>query len=93
MTLLDSSLQGAVNVGSGLPIRLKSLCMKIGEKLGMPEKVIFGAIAAPKDDPPLLVADVKRLYNELQWRPIWDLDKGLDQTIHWWKENYTEALL
>ena len=91
VALLEGSLQGAVNVGSGVPVSLKSLCLKIGEKLGMPEKVIFGALPAPKDDPALLVADVKRIYNELQWRPKWDLDTGLDQTIAWWKEHLAQV--
>ncbi|HUD02037.1 MAG TPA: NAD-dependent epimerase/dehydratase family protein, partial [Rhabdochlamydiaceae bacterium] len=91
VTLLERSLHGAVNIGSGSPVKLKSLCLKIGEKLGMPEKLIFGAIPAPKDDPALLVADVKRLYDQLQWRPIWDLDTGLDQTIQWWKEHLAQV--
>ncbi len=91
VALLESSLQGAVNIGSGIPVSLKSLCLKIGEKLGIPEKLIFGAFSPPKDDPPLLVADVKRLYNELQWKPRWNLETGLDQTIQWWKENFTKA--
>jgi nucleoside-diphosphate-sugar epimerase len=91
VTLLECSLQGAVNIGSGSPVKLKSLCLKIGEKLGMSERLIFGAIPAPKDDPGLLVADVKRLYEELQWRPIWDLDTGLDQTIQWWKEHLAQV--
>ena len=47
----------------------------------MPEKLIFGALPSAQSDPALLVADVKRIYNELQWEPIWDLDTGLDQTI------------
>ncbi len=91
VALIEGTLQGAVNIGSGMPVSLKSLCMKIGEKLGVPEKVIFGALSTPKDDPPLLVADVKRIYNELEWRPIWDLDKGLDQTIAWWKEHLAQV--
>jgi len=91
VTLLEGSIQGAVNIGSGVPVSLKSLCMKIGEKLGMPEKVIFGALPAPKDDPSLLIADVKRIYSELQWQPKWDLDAGLDQTIAWWKEHLAQV--
>ena len=89
--LLDSSIQGAVNIGSGSPVKLKSISMKIGEKLGMPEKVILGAFPALPNDPPLLIADVKRLDNELRWKPMWNLDAGLDQTIQWWKENLAHA--
>ena len=91
VALLEGSIQGAVNIGSGVPISLKSLCLKIGEKLGVPEKLIFGALPSGANDPPLLVADVKRIYNELQWRPKWDLDTGLDQTIAWWKEHLAQV--
>lgn len=91
VALLESSVQGAVNIGSGSPVKLKDLCLKIGEKLGMPEKLIFGALQAPKNDPTLLIADVKRLDNELKWKPIWNLDTGLDQTIQWWKEHLSHV--
>jgi dTDP-D-glucose 4,6-dehydratase len=32
-----------------------------------------------------VVADVSRVTEELDWRPRWDLDAGLTQTIAWWR--------
>jgi nucleoside-diphosphate-sugar epimerase len=48
--------------------------------------VEFGAISVPAGDPPLLVGDVGRLGGELKWKPTFDLETGLDQTIEWWAQ-------
>jgi len=89
--LVDGSLQGVLNIASGIPVTLKSLCLKVGEKLNAAENILFGALPPALNDPPLLTADVKRIYNELHWRPSLNLDQGLDETIQWWKENFIEA--
>lgn len=84
-TLLDSDLQGAINIGSGQPVTLKSLCLKVGELLGLSEKIVFGAIPSPANEAPLITADVKRLNNELGWKPTMDVDAGIQNAIAWWK--------
>jgi nucleoside-diphosphate-sugar epimerase len=86
VALLESSVTGAVNIGSGRPIALKEVVYKIAQKLQRPELVQLGAVAASADDPPLLVADVTRLSDEVRWQPEYDLDSGLDRTIAWWRE-------
>jgi nucleoside-diphosphate-sugar epimerase len=45
----------------------------------------LGEIPAPPSEPPLLVADVRRLTDEVGWKPDFDLDTGLAQTIEWWR--------
>lgn len=87
VALLDSDLHGPVNIASGLPIALKAVICKIGQKLGRLELIRLGDIPSAKDEPPLLVADVRRLREELGWTPEYDTDSGLDQTIQWWKKN------
>ncbi len=32
----------------------------------------------------MLIADVKRLSDEVRWQPKFDLGMGLEQTITWW---------
>jgi nucleoside-diphosphate-sugar epimerase len=85
VALLESDVRGAVNIASGRPIALKEVICKIGEKLKQPKLIRLGDIPSPKDEPPLLVADVKRLKEEVGWAPKYDIDSGLDQTIKWWK--------
>jgi nucleoside-diphosphate-sugar epimerase len=51
------------------------------------ELVRFGALPVRDNDPPLLVADVQRLANEVGWRPKHDIRGGLLQTIQWCREN------
>lgn len=85
VALLDSTVSGPVNIASGQPMALRELIYKIAEKLKREDLIRLGAVSTPPDEPPLLVADVRRLYGEVGWRPKYDLDAGLEQTIEWWK--------
>ncbi len=92
VALLESDVRGPVNIASGLPLVLKEVICKIGEKLERPELISFGDIPTLKDEPPLLVANVRRLRDEVKWTPRYDIDSGLDQTIRWWKENLRHVI-
>lgn len=85
VTLLDSEIQGAINIGSGKPLTLKAVIEQIATKLD--GKVQYGAFTPSALDPPVLVPQVKRLFEELQWSPRYTLDHGLNQTIAWWQEH------
>ncbi len=85
VALLDSEIEGAVNIGSGEPVALKTIVTRIGELVGRPDLIELGAIPARPNDAPLVVANVARLEGELGWAPTFDLDGGLDQTIDWWR--------
>ncbi len=84
VTLLDSPLQGAVNIGSGIGVSLKQLVQKITGRLGGEDLIRFGSISAPQHEPARLIADTTRLVKELGWSPTYSLEKGLHQTIDWW---------
>jgi nucleoside-diphosphate-sugar epimerase len=83
--LLDSDIQGPVNIGSDERIALADLIGCIARKIGRPELVRLGARSTPSDEPPLLVPDVHRLRDELQWRPRLSLNEGIDDAIAWWR--------
>jgi nucleoside-diphosphate-sugar epimerase len=83
--LLNSDIQGAVNMASGQNISLKQIIDKISLKLEATDKVQYGAISATSD-PPLISANNKRLIDELKWAPKFSLDEGLEQTLAWWKQ-------
>jgi nucleoside-diphosphate-sugar epimerase len=90
-TLLDSTLTGPINVASGAAITLKEIVERIGSLLGRGELIRLGAIPAAPTDTPLVVADVRRLADELRWQPKWDLDAGLSKTIDWWRQQTASA--
>jgi nucleoside-diphosphate-sugar epimerase len=85
VALLDSDIQDAINIGSGNPIAIKQVVSEIAERIGATEFLRLGAKSAPQNDPPLLLADVRRLNGELGWLPTMSLGAGLDDTIAWWR--------
>ena len=85
VALLGSEVEGAVNIASGAPVTLKEIIEWLAQRLDCADLVRLGALAAPPDEPPLLVADVRRLREEVGWQPRSSLEQGLDQTLAWWK--------
>ena len=83
--LLDSAVVGPVNVGSGQAVKIAEVVGAIAAQLGRPELVQLGAVAAPANDLPRVVANVRRLREEVHWSPRYDLESGLRQTIAWWR--------
>jgi nucleoside-diphosphate-sugar epimerase len=83
--VLDSTLVGAVNIGSADAVAIGELVLKIGALLGRRHLVRLGARAAPAGEPALLLPDIGRLTGEVGWRPRIPLDAGLADTIAWWR--------
>jgi nucleoside-diphosphate-sugar epimerase len=84
--LLQSDLVGPVNVGAGWAVPVREVIDVVARECGRPELVRLGARPAPPDDPPLLVANVGRLRDELGWRPRIALPAGLAETVRWWRD-------
>lgn len=82
--LLDSSLAGAVNIGSGRPTAVAELLGMVGDVVGRPDLVGLGDQAGGAE-PPLVVADVTRLQAELGWEPLVGLREGIARTVNWWR--------
>jgi nucleoside-diphosphate-sugar epimerase len=85
--LLDSGVEGAVNVGAGRPVPLAEVIEKTAARAGRPDLVRLGARPAPAGEPTALWADTRRLREEVGWSPRFGLDEGLDATVEWWKKN------
>jgi nucleoside-diphosphate-sugar epimerase len=84
-SLLNGSIDGPVNIGSDQSITLAELIERIARQIGRPELVRLGARPAPADEPAVLLPDVRRLHEEVRWRPRFTLDQGLGDTIEWWR--------
>lgn len=92
VSLLNSTATGTFNIGSGNPVAVRDVVNLIGAKLGGTNLLRFGALPARDQEPPLLVANVDRLHNALDWRPTFDLDRGLDNAIAWWKSEMANGV-
>ena len=84
-TAAKSELDGAVNIGSGEPVRVADLAMKIGAMIGRPALVRLGARPNHPNDPAFVCADPSRLMRT-GWRPTYNLDTGLANTIEWFRQ-------
>jgi nucleoside-diphosphate-sugar epimerase len=85
VSILESAVEGIVNIGSGEPVMIRTVVSAIAESIGAPESIDFGAIVPTLNDPPILIPDTSRLRNEVGWTPGWTLNEGLAQTIDWWR--------
>jgi nucleoside-diphosphate-sugar epimerase len=85
LALLGSPVEGAVNVASGRPVRIRELVAALAEAAGRPDLVRLGARPAGAE-PRLLTADVTRLREEVGWSPSLTLDEAARATVGWWRE-------
>jgi nucleoside-diphosphate-sugar epimerase len=83
--LLESEVEGPVNIASGEPASVRQVLATIGDILGRQDLIEIGALPLRSDEPPLLVADTRRLTTEVGWQPAHSLRSGLEQTVDWWR--------
>lgn len=86
VALLNSQIQGAINIASGQNVSLKKVIHFISQHLDATDKVKYGAMNASLD-PPVITANVEKLFTEVKWSPKYTLEEGLIHTIDWWKKN------
>jgi len=91
VSVLESRVTGIVNIASGTPVMLKDIVYILAEMLGGHHLVRLGALAAPANEPPVLLADVRRLREEVCWRPRIELRSGLADTVRWWRDYSSET--
>ncbi len=85
VTLLESDLQGEINVASGEPTRLKWLAARAAEMAGDARRLKLGARSARPHEPERILADVSRLDRDVGWHPRIGLEDGLARTVGWWR--------
>jgi nucleoside-diphosphate-sugar epimerase len=89
--VLDSEMQGPVNIGSDDRIALADLIERIALEIGRPDLIRLGARIPPTEEPPLLVPDIHRLRDEVPWQPRFTLGAGLSDTIAWWRGHLSSS--
>jgi len=87
VALLKSDVHGAVNIASGRPVTVRDIATEIGIAAGRLDHIAFGAMPHRENDPERIVADVRRLRDEVGFSPRLELAEGISQTVSWWREN------
>lgn len=85
-----SAIEGPVNIGSGAPVTVREIVETIARLCAAVDRVDYGALPQRPGDPPHIVAD-NRLLRSTGWRPKYDLEGGIRETIDWWRKHSTEA--
>jgi nucleoside-diphosphate-sugar epimerase len=92
VALLKSEVSGTVNVGSGEPVTIRDVACYLAARLERSGFLDFGAIQPPATDPPVVLANISRLRDQVGWRPKWTLQAGLAATADWWSERASKIV-
>ena len=90
VALVDAEATGAFDIGSGQALTLRDLLLRLGQLADRSALLRFGDAPA-RDEPARIVADSRRLREELGWRPATPLDRALEETLGWWRESSSRA--
>ncbi len=85
ISLLESTVEGQVNIASGIPLTIKDVVYKIADRISRRDMLKFGALTSDINEPAVLTADVSRLKHDVGFLPKYSIESGLEQTIEWWK--------
>ena len=83
--LVDSSVEGTIDIGSGKGIRVGDLVSQIARHLQAEEQITFATANVSADNHSTLIADNKRLAEEVGFHPQYTLQEGVEKTITWWQ--------
>jgi len=85
VNLLESDFEGPINLGAGTPVSIREIVQTIGRLIERPDLIHLGALPARPGEDPLVMADIEKMTDALEWAPKLGLEEGLGQTIDWWK--------
>jgi nucleoside-diphosphate-sugar epimerase len=84
--ILRRGLSGVFNISSGTPVTVRNVMEWIGEMIGKPHLIQFGALPYREWEPMFVCGDNQKL-RRLGWQPNIPLREGLRDTIEWWKNS------
>jgi UDP-glucuronate decarboxylase len=74
---------GPINLGNPVEVKVKDLAEKIVKMTGSVSKIKY--LPLPEDDPKQRKPDITLAVKELGWKPVVDLERGLEKTIEYFK--------
>jgi len=82
--LSQSDIHDPVNIGNPHELKIIDLAKLIIKLTKSKSKIIYNPL--PEDDPKVRRPDITRAEKLLKWQPKVDLEKGLEETIEWFKK-------
>jgi nucleoside-diphosphate-sugar epimerase len=79
--LLNSDVQGVVDIGSGEGIKIKDLIFKIADHLDGKDLIRLGALKISEQKNYSIIANNYRLKNEVKFVPDFSIDKSIENLI------------
>jgi UDP-glucuronate decarboxylase len=80
---MPDSFTGPVNLGNPVEITVRDLADKIIKMTGSGSRIKY--LPLPEDDPKQRKPDISLAIKELDWKPVVDLESGLQKTIEYFK--------
>ena len=89
MVCNDSAIGKTINIGTGNEISIGNLAELIIQMSNSKMKIDTETSRKrpPKSEVDRLVAENSLASNLIKWKPVYSLEKGLEATIKWFKEN------
>jgi nucleoside-diphosphate-sugar epimerase len=84
IAVADSPIEGYVNLGMGEAVQVKELSEMIGDAVGRPDLLWFGARPGGADTAEEITADISRISSATNWRPSLDLTSASADVVKWW---------
>ncbi|NBU14090.1 MAG: NAD(P)-dependent oxidoreductase [Alphaproteobacteria bacterium] len=88
--LMESSLEGVVNLATGEPVRQSRLIETLANLSHCGDLFHIGARPTQPHEPPILFADTQKI-RSIGWRPEISLEDGLQSTLKWWRAQLRHA--
>ena len=83
--LVESNVQGPVNVATGRGTSVETIARQLGEISGKPGLVALDALPDAGDAPSVMAADVTRLRREVGFNSVTDLRHALVAAMQYWR--------
>jgi len=83
----DYSIGEVINISSGIETRLRDIALKVNSLMGNPIEILFGATPYRSEEIWNYYADISKAKRLLGWAPKVSLEKGLKETIAWYRSN------
>ena len=81
VALVVDDCQGVFNIGTGQPVKVRDVIQEIARQIGREDLVRFGAKPMPPHEPLRLVADMRKTFSTIGWRPRTTLSEGVSRCI------------
>ena len=79
-----------VDLGSGMLVPVRSVVEKISKIINAKVTPLFGAISERQMEQ-IRVAQIENTHTMIGWKPTTSLEKCLENTVNWYKENLNET--